>query len=252
MSALRHPIDISEANGVRYLHFGDECVQGAMRVARPWSLELEYTREMLFPLLLHPTSSNPEPRWPQHCLVMGLGPGSQLKFLHRHFPHTHITGVEIDPRVVATAQQFFKLPAPGPQLQFVTADGAEWVKNQVDASFDLILLDGFDAHGRPGPLDTEVFYAHCRRLLRTDGQLACNLLSRSRGYQASVRRLHQAFAGHCLVLPPCDSGNAIAVASPSPLEIDLEMLQTQALALKSRTRLDLRPSLSRLQLASHR
>ena len=36
----RHPVDISEEAGVRYLHFGSDWVQGAMRIARPWSLEL--------------------------------------------------------------------------------------------------------------------------------------------------------------------------------------------------------------------
>jgi spermidine synthase len=37
-------IEISEERGVRYLHFGSPWVQGAMRIARPWALELEYTR----------------------------------------------------------------------------------------------------------------------------------------------------------------------------------------------------------------
>jgi hypothetical protein len=41
------PIDISEQAGVRYLHFGSTWIQGAMRIARPWNLELEYTREMM-------------------------------------------------------------------------------------------------------------------------------------------------------------------------------------------------------------
>jgi spermidine synthase len=45
-------IDISEEAGVRYLHFGSSWVQGAMRIARPWALELDYTREMMLPLLL--------------------------------------------------------------------------------------------------------------------------------------------------------------------------------------------------------
>ena len=45
------PIDISEENGVRYLHFGSEWVQGAMRIRRPYALELAYTREMMAPLL---------------------------------------------------------------------------------------------------------------------------------------------------------------------------------------------------------
>ena len=45
-------IDISEEAGVRYLHFGSSWVQGAMRIARPFALELDYTREMMTPLLL--------------------------------------------------------------------------------------------------------------------------------------------------------------------------------------------------------
>ncbi len=40
-------IEISEERGVRYLHFGSHWIQGAMRVARPWALELEYTRDMM-------------------------------------------------------------------------------------------------------------------------------------------------------------------------------------------------------------
>ena len=36
----KHSVDISEEAGVRYLHFGSDWVQGAMRIARPWALEL--------------------------------------------------------------------------------------------------------------------------------------------------------------------------------------------------------------------
>src|SRR5574340_598280 len=46
------PIDIREEAGVRTLHFGSEWIQGAMRIARPWNLELEYTREMMAPPVL--------------------------------------------------------------------------------------------------------------------------------------------------------------------------------------------------------
>ncbi|MEO8165898.1 MAG: spermidine synthase, partial [Betaproteobacteria bacterium] len=43
-------IRINEEEGVRYLQFGAHWIQGAMRIRRPWSLELEYTRDMMFPL----------------------------------------------------------------------------------------------------------------------------------------------------------------------------------------------------------
>ncbi len=71
-------IEISEEAGVRYLHFGSRWIQGAMRVARPYALELEYTREMMLPLLFRPAA-----RWPHRVLLIGLGAASLTKFLYR-------------------------------------------------------------------------------------------------------------------------------------------------------------------------
>ena len=77
----RHSIEVSEENGVRFLHFGSEWVQGAMRVARPYSLELEYTREMMACLLLRG-----DREWPQRVLQIGLGAASLTKFWYRYRP----------------------------------------------------------------------------------------------------------------------------------------------------------------------
>ena len=60
-------IEISEERGVRYLHFGSAWIQGAMRIARPWALELEYTRQMMMPLALRD-----DPRWPESVLQLGV------------------------------------------------------------------------------------------------------------------------------------------------------------------------------------
>ena len=43
----RTAIDVSEKAGVRYLHFSSAWVQGAMRIQRPYALELPYPREMM-------------------------------------------------------------------------------------------------------------------------------------------------------------------------------------------------------------
>ena len=78
-------VTISEARGVRYLHLGTPWIQGAMRIARPWALELEYTREMVLALLLRA-----QPRWPARVLLVGLGTGSLLKFLYRNYPRAKL------------------------------------------------------------------------------------------------------------------------------------------------------------------
>src|ERR1044071_607320 len=98
-------IEVSEEAGVRYLHFGSHWIQGAMRIARPNALELPYTRDMMFALLLRPGR-----RWPRRVLMIGLGSGSFAKFLYRHRPRAQLVVIEIDVDVLAAARQFFKLP----------------------------------------------------------------------------------------------------------------------------------------------
>ena len=237
------PIDISEEGGVRYLHFGSEWVQGAMRIRKPFALELDYTRDMLTSLLLRGGS------WPRSALLIGLGAGSLAKFLHRHCPQTRITVVEIEPAVVAVARQFFRLPPEDDRLRIVIGDGANFVQTS-RARFDCILVDGFDRHARVGELDSELFYLAARARLTRSGLLATNLFGSRRGFKASVARLQTAFDGRCLTLPACDGGNVIALAAEGQaVRVPPDTLRERAFALKAASGLDLRATVER-QLAS--
>jgi spermidine synthase len=234
-------IEVSEKNGVRYLHFGSELVQGAMRIARPWSLELEYTREMLLPLILpHPAG------WPKAVLQVGLGAASFTRFFHHHRPGTRVTVVEIDPAVVAAARQFFKLPELSPRLAIEIADAHEFLAG-TRRRFDLILLDGFDAEGRAGMMESLPFYLNCRSRLAAGGLLAANLLTRWRSTEAVARRLSDAFEGRVRVLPACGAGNTVALAAAGgEIHLDPQALRAPAKRLARETGLDLTPTLDRL------
>jgi spermidine synthase len=235
-------IDIREEAGVRTLHFGSEWIQGAMRIARPWNLELEYTREMMASLLLRDDA-----RWPRKVLLIGLGAASLTKFLYRNLPLAHLTVVEIEPSVVAAARQFFKLPEDPKRINLVIGDGAEYVLNN-DKKFGLILVDGFDENASSGALDTLPFYQICRARLSDDGILAVNLLGSSRSFKRSITRICAAFEDRALVFPSCESGNAIAFAAGgNPVEISFDDLRENALALKKETGLNLLPTISRLE-----
>ena len=235
-------IEVSEEAGVRYLHFGSDWIQGAMRIARPWSLELDYTREMMTCLLLRP-----ELRWPRRAQLVGLGAASQTKFLHRHRPNTRITVVEIEPRVVAVARQHFKLPEESTHLDIVVADAVDFMMQQGPCN-DLILVDGFDADARAGMLDTLPFYVNCRARLADDGMLITNLLSRRKDFRHSVARIKQAFDNRAFAFPSCDSGNAIAVAvTGERLELTMAELKKAAVKLKKQTGLNLLPTVARLE-----
>jgi len=239
---MSFPIDISEESGIRYLHFGSTWIQGAMRIARPWHLELDYTKEMMASLLLREDS-----RFPRNVLLIGLGAASLTKFLYRNCPLAKLTVVEIESRVVAAARQFFKLPDDPLRLRIVIADGAQFIAEN-DKNYDLILVDGFDEDARPGALDTLPFYQMCRSRLNENGILAVNLLGRSRGYATSLERLRDAFDTRALAFPSCDSGNVIALAAAgAPIRIGLDDLKEQAETLKENTGLNLLPTLTRIE-----
>lgn len=233
---------VSEKAGIRYLHFSSDWIQGAMRIARPYALELDYTREMMAALLLRPGLA-----WPRKALLIGLGTASLAKFLYRHRPEAKLTVVEIEPAVVAAARQHFKLPEADARLRIVIDDGANFVAG-AKQKYDLIMVDGFDDKARTGMLDTLPFYANCHALLSESGLLVANLLSHGKSVQRSVDRLQEAFAGRATAFPSCDSGNTVAFAARGDsIEIPLAELRAAARALKKTTDLNLLPTVMRLQ-----
>ncbi len=235
-------IDISEAGGVRFLHFGSEWVQGAMRINRPWGLELTYTKEMMAGLLLRPRSE-----WPKKILMIGLGAGSLARYAYRYLPESKITVVEINPQVEWIAREYFKLPDDPKRLRVIIADGIDYVLS-APGEFDCILLDGFDAEASPGALDSEPFYQACRACMSEKGWLASNLFGTERGFPTSVERVRKAFDQRALILPPSESGNAIAFGfTGTTIETTLAEMQTQADYLANEMQLNLQPTLDRLQ-----
>ncbi|MDR1368254.1 MAG: fused MFS/spermidine synthase [Candidatus Accumulibacter sp.] len=233
-------VEISEKSGVRYLHFGSEWIQGAMRVQRPNALELAYTREMLTGLLLRDTP------WPRRALLIGLGAGSLAKFLYHKSPETKIIAVEIDPRVEIVARLHFKLPQDPDRLKVLIGDGVDYLKN-CRLKFDLILIDGFDKDADPGLLDSSPFYHDCRARLTDDGLLAINLLGKKR-FEKSAEMIAEAFEERSLVFQSADNGNAIALAAGgNAVDVSFEEISIAADTLYRRTGLNLASVIPRLQ-----
>jgi spermidine synthase len=177
-------IEVVEERGVRTLRLGSRATQSAMRVARPWELELIYTRAMMACLLFNEA--------PQSVLMVGLGGGSLAKFIRKHLPATDITAVEIDPRIIAVARGQFELPPDDDTLHVVEGDGALFVR-QHSGEYDVILLDGFDAGNQVEALATESFYSACRRALKPGGVLVVNLWGRDPSFAEYFGRLTEAF-----------------------------------------------------------
>ena len=253
----RHSIETSEEAGVRFLHFGSQWVQGAMRIARPYALELEYTREMAACLLLRP-----EADWPKRVLQVGLGAASLTKFWQRHRPEAIQTVVEINSAVVAMAEQSFKLPRADARektnIDIQIADGVVWMRGDGEhgnsrshkGKYDCIMIDGYDHNARFGALGTESFYRDCRARLTKRGLLVLNLFGRAHGYRQQIENLRAAFQDRVVALGPVEGGNAIAFAVEGErVSLEMSMLRADAQRLQHETGIKFSGTLVRLDQA---
>jgi len=241
-------VTLSESAGVRYLHFGTEWVQGAMRLSDPYRLELEYQQQMMAPWLFAPQ--------PALVVQLGLGAAALTKYCYRHLPESRICAVDIDPAVIQIARQWFALPPDDARLQVLLADAAVQLR-RLRGQVDWLQVDLYDAAARGPVYDDAPFYRACRAALRPDGIAAFNLFGRS--LQPSTEALAQAFGPRWLRLARSAAGNtvvlAFAPAAPAPAAQpgwSVDMLRQRAEAIESRHRLPAQDWLEGLRAASGR
>lgn len=218
-------VQISEHNGVRYLHLGGPAVQSAMRIKEPYALELEYTRAMLAFLLFQPD--------PRDIALIGLGGGSLAKYIHRHLSASRLTALEISPDVVAAAHSNFLLPQDDERLAVITGDGAAFVRDNPDSQ-DVLLVDGYDAKRIVDDLASPDFYRACKAMLRPGGVAVFNLWGSDEYFPRYFDRLSRAFGEHVLQLPAEKKGNIIVFAFRKPLpNVEFERLLREAHCLEA-------------------
>lgn len=182
------------------LQFRGEVTQSRMWRWAPDLLEVGYTRTMLAGLLLHPR--------PRRIGAIGLGGGSQVKFLYRHLPQARIEVAEIDPAVLALRRDF-RIPQDNARLRIDQADGACWITGH-QAAFDLLLVDAYDPDGIPPALATRRFHQDCHAALAEGGILASNLYATD--VKQHLARLRQAFDGQVRVINEVGMSNRVAFA----------------------------------------
>lgn len=193
-------VDVSERDGVRYLHLGSDTVQSAMRVNAPNDLELAYTRAMIGFLLFHPE--------PRNILMIGLGGGSVTKFVYHKLPAVKIHVVEISSQVVAAARSHFFVPESDPRLQIEVGDGVDYVRNHV-ASCDVLMVDGYDDRSLVESLASQSFYDECSKALTPDGVLVVNLWGSDKLFDVYFSRIEASFNGLVLSMPAGRKSNII-------------------------------------------
>ena len=116
------PVTLSEQGGVRYLHFGTEWIQGAMRLNNPFEIVLDYVQQMMVWMLFKEN--------PKHIVQLGLGSAALTKFCYQHFPDAHVTAIELNPNVIEICKNAFHLPENDQRLQVIRTDAFDYIESR--------------------------------------------------------------------------------------------------------------------------
>ena len=222
------PVTFSEENGVRFLHFGTEWVQGAMRLARPDTIELEYAQQMMAWSLFIEA--------PLAIAQLGLGAAALTRFCRKHYPKARVTAVELNPAVVVAARTMFGLHDDDARLAIRIEDAETYVHDaDVQGTLDALQVDLYDATARGPVLESAAFYAACRRCLRWPGVLTVNLFGVHASFARNLRSLDAAFDGRIVALPEVHAGNRVALAfNGPPLDVPWLLMHERAAVVASR------------------
>lgn len=164
-------------------------------------------------------------------LVLGMAAGGSIQVTRAVNPKMEVDAVEIDPKVVELAGEFFALPQNDSRLRVHIADARPWLASQ-DAKWDLVHVDLFQG----GPwvpfyLTTVEFFELVRSRMSADGLLMLNVLDQSESREllsAMGATLHQVFPS--VEELPTEKGNYILFAFARKRDLGETQLKLQAAA----------------------
>lgn len=202
-----HRVEVIDKGNLRSLYFGSSYLQSCMSLDTPHTLVLSYTQYMILGLLLN--------RCPENILVIGVGSGSLLRFLHYHLPNSHIDAVDYSPHIIHLAKGYFYLPE-SPKIQVHCADGFEFMQQLEPEQYDLILIDAFDGRGMAPTIYQLPLFDLCNQTLKEKGVASFNLWSSNKPKFQHIRiDLANSFCS-CLFLPVPERGNIVTLCTRKP------------------------------------
>lgn len=218
------PATITEFKGVRFLHLGTSWVQGAMRLAKPDQIELEYVRMMMMWMLFVER--------PRHIVQLGLGSAALTKFSYQRFPEARVSVAELNPNVIGICHAQFGLPPNDARLNVRQMDALDFVGDPANHnSVDVLQVDLYDELARGPVLDSAAFYAACAACLTDGGVMTANVFGDYANYDKNLHNMEQAFDA-VVWLPEVHDANIVVVAFKHAPQIDFSVLFERAAQIK--------------------
>jgi spermidine synthase len=224
------PATVTEFEGVRSLHLGTSWVQGAMRLARPDAIELEYVQMMMMWMLFHAA--------PRHIVQLGLGSAALTKFCYQRFPDARVTAVELNPNVIAICRSLFGLPPDDERLAVLEMNALDFVLDPANhGQVDVLQVDLYDEQARGPVLDTPEFYQACLDCLAPGGIMTTNVFGDDfANYDKNLHVMEQVFDA-VVWLPEVHDANIVVVAFRDAPQVDFSVLYERAGEIKRRLNL---------------
>ena len=234
MKTRPHPlpeVNFSDEGPIRHLHLGSEWVQGSMLMDAPTVLVHEYIQRMMAWLLFVDVPTLPK----RQAMQLGLGAASLTKYCHKVL-RMKTCAVELNPQVVLACRSLFKLAADNSRLQVILGDASVEIQNpKWLGTVDALQVDLYDHEAAAPVLDSEAFYADCRRVLTDDGCMTVNLFGRASSYSRSVDKMAAAFGrGAIWAFKATRAGNTVVLAQRTAsrpkraaLAANAEIIQTR-------------------------
>jgi spermidine synthase len=215
-------VQFSDDGPLRYLHLDSPWIQGAMHMAKPYHLELEYIQRMMAWLLFIEPDQVPG----LHAMQLGLGAASLTKSCRKTLG-MRTTAVELNERVIHACRIWFKLPADDSLLTVLQADAGHEIAqprwhNQVDA----LQVDLYDEDAACPVINTTEFYAHCKAALTDQGCMTVNLFGTKQRNPQSLDLIAQVFGVDAVwVFQPTKDGNTVVLAQRQSSGLPLDNWQ---------------------------
>jgi spermidine synthase len=217
------PVTFSEIHGVRYLHLGTPWVQGAMRIKKPYAIELEYAQQMMAWLLFLDASNT-------KTLQLGLGTGALTQFTNRLNDSIQTVAVELNPGIVVAAQTMFSLDVQSPRMKIIQDNALHYVQNTNNHhAFDSIQVDIFNGEASGPALSSLDFYQGCFHSLKEVGVMTVNLFSRHPSFKTNINHICDVFENRVLLFNEVHDCNVVVIAFKGPhLEVSWDDLEKRS------------------------